>query len=62
VERIINVKRKWNQAVRAIVVLEHIGTPAAVAILRDMAGGHPEAQPTKTAVEALTRIEGKSVP
>jgi hypothetical protein len=62
VERIINVKRKWNQAVRAIVLLEHIGTPDAVAILCDMASGHPEAQPTRTAVEALARIESKPVP
>jgi hypothetical protein len=56
------VKRKWNQAVRAIVLLEHIGTPDALAILRDMASGHPEAQPTRTAVEALARIAGKPVP
>jgi len=52
-------KRQWTRAVRAIVLLEHIGTPDAVAILRDMAGGHPDAQPTKTAVEALGRVDGK---
>ena len=31
----------------AIVLLEHIGTPEAVAILKDMAAGHPDAVPTK---------------
>jgi tetratricopeptide (TPR) repeat protein len=55
-----NMKRKWTQAVRAIILLEHIGTPEAVAILRDMATGHPEAQPTKLAVEALDRLKSKS--
>ena len=46
-------KRKW---VRAIVLLEHIGTPDAVAILKEMATGHPEAQPTRIAREALERL------
>jgi tetratricopeptide (TPR) repeat protein len=55
-----NPKRKWTQAVRAIILLEHIGTPEAVAILRDMATGHPEAQPTKLAVEALDRLASKA--
>ncbi len=43
---------------RAIILLEHIGSPDAVAILKDMATGHAEAHPTKTAVEALARIAG----
>jgi len=51
-----NMKRKWTQAVRAIILLEHIGSPDAVAILRDMASGHAEAQPTKLAAEALERL------
>jgi hypothetical protein len=55
-----NLKRKWTQAVRSLVLLEHIGTPEAVAILREMSGGHPDAQPTKLAKEALERIGGKS--
>ncbi len=50
-----NTKRKWTRAERAIVVLEHIGTPEAISILRDMATGHPDAQPTRVAKEALTR-------
>jgi hypothetical protein len=55
-----NMKRKWTQAVRAIILLEHIGTPEAVAILRDMASGHAVAQPTKLAAEALERLQNKS--
>jgi hypothetical protein len=53
-----NAKKKWTRADRAIVLLEHIGTPEAVAILKDMATGEPEAQPTKTAKESLDRLAG----
>jgi hypothetical protein len=55
-----NMKKKWTQAVRAIILLEHIGTPDAIAILREIATGHPDAQPTKLAAEALDRLAGKS--
>ncbi len=48
-----DTKKKWTRAVRAIVLLEHIGTPDAVAILQNMATGHPDAHPTKVAKEAL---------
>ncbi len=51
-----NPKKKWTRAVRAIALLEHIGTPDAIAILKDMAGGHHLAQPTRAAAEALERI------
>jgi hypothetical protein len=53
-----NPKKKWTRAVRAIVLLEHLGTPEAVAILKDMAAGHPDAQPTKVARDALERLGG----
>ncbi len=53
-------KKKWTRAVRAIVLLEHIRTPDAVAILRDMAGGHPDAYPTKVAKEAVAAMDDKS--
>ena len=49
-------KKKWTRAVRAIVLLEHFGTPDAVAILKEMATGHPEAQPTRVARDALARL------
>jgi hypothetical protein len=54
------VKRKWTRAQRAIVLLEHIRTPKAISILKEMATGHPEARPTVVAKEALTRIDGNT--
>ena len=50
-------KRTWTRVIRAIVLLEHIGTPDAIAILRDMATGHPDADPTKIAQDVLTILE-----
>jgi hypothetical protein len=57
-----NPKKKWTRAVRAILLLEHIGTPGALAILKDMATGHPDAQPTKVARDCVERLvkSGKS--
>jgi hypothetical protein len=58
-----STKKKWTRAVRAIVLLEHLGTPEAIAILKDMTSGHASAQPTNAAKESLRRIrEGQSVP
>jgi hypothetical protein len=51
-----NPKKKWTRAVRAIILLEHFGTPEAVAILKDMSDGHPDAQPTAIANEAQERL------
>jgi hypothetical protein len=58
-----NPKKKWTRAVRAIVLLEHIATPGAIAILQDMATGHPNAQPTRVAKDALRRLgeAGKNI-
>ncbi|HEX8520888.1 MAG TPA: hypothetical protein VF669_01445 [Tepidisphaeraceae bacterium] len=50
-------KKKWTRANRAIVLLEHFNTPEAVEIIKDMTSGHPEAQPTKSAQEALEFLE-----
>ena len=55
-----NTKKKWTRAVRAIVLLEHVGSPEAAAILKDLATGHPDAYPTKVAKEALKAVDGKS--
>ena len=52
-----NRRKYWTRAVRAVVLLEHVGSPAAVAVLRDLATGHPDAQPTKAAKEAVARLE-----
>ena len=53
-------KSKWMRAARAISLLEHIGTPEAVAILKDLALGQPSVQPSRVANEALERIEAKA--
>jgi hypothetical protein len=52
-------KPKWTRSIRAIVLLEHIGTSDAVAIIQDMAAGNPEAQPTKVAEDARTRLHNQ---
>jgi hypothetical protein len=52
-------KRSWMVAVRAVVLLEEFNTPEAVIVLEQMAEGHPEAHPTKTAKEALERMKAK---
>jgi hypothetical protein len=52
-------KKKWTRAVRAIVLLEYIGSPAAKEILKDMATGHPDAHPTKVAKEALKALASR---
>jgi len=50
-------KSSWARAARAIAILEHIRTPAAMEILEDMATGHPDAAPTKAAKVALQRMK-----
>jgi hypothetical protein len=51
-----DIKKKWTRAVRAIVLLERLHTPDAVTILKAMAGGHPDAYPTKAARQALADL------
>lgn len=48
--------KKWTRATRAVILLEHIGTPEAVDILKNMATGHPDAHPTKEAKAAVERL------
>ncbi len=57
-----NPKKKWQRALRATALLEQIGTPEAIAILEDLASGHPEAQPTLYAQECLQRLQSSSAP
>jgi len=47
----------WVRAVRAIVLLEHIGTPEARAHLETIAGGESDALPTQQARAALERLQ-----
>jgi hypothetical protein len=49
-------KPKWTRATRAIGLLEHVGSSDAVAVLKYMAVGHPEAHPTKEAREVVLRL------
>lgn len=49
-------KKSWARAIRAITLLENIRTSEAIAILQTMGTGHPEAQPTIVAKEALKTI------
>ena len=51
-----NTKSRWTRAVRAIALLESFGTPEATDQIREMAKGHPDAQPTVVAKETLGRI------
>jgi hypothetical protein len=55
-----NLKKKWTRATRAIVLLEQIGTPDALAILKSMADGHEKAGPTVAAKGAIERVAKKS--
>lgn len=54
-----NPKKKWTRALRAISLLEFFGTPEAIAILEDLATGHPEAHPTVAAKESLERLQSR---
>jgi hypothetical protein len=45
------------RTVRAIQVLEWIGTPEARAVLRSLAGGEPSAQETRHARVSLERLD-----
>jgi WD40 repeat protein len=47
------------RALRAVEVLEMIGTPEARRVLRDLAGGAPEALLTQHARAALARLDGR---
>ncbi len=50
----------WLRAVRAIAVLEHVGTPEARAALVEIAGGEPDALPTREARAALGRLNARA--
>ncbi len=46
---------RWYREMSAIYILDAIGTDDAIAIIKDMATGHPDAGPTKAAKEVLKR-------
>jgi HEAT repeat protein len=48
---------QWLRAGRAALILEHLGTPEAQAILQSLASGESDALPTRAAREALDRMK-----
>lgn len=50
---------EWERADRLITLLEGFGTPDAVVVLEQVATGHPDAAPTKSAKEVLGRLKKK---
>jgi hypothetical protein len=56
---IIEPKPHWARITRAVVLLEHIGSPEAIVILKDMATGNPNAVPTNIAATAVEKPDGK---
>ena len=57
-----NGKKKWVRAIRAIVLLEQIGSSEALELLQEMATGHPEAYPTQVARQALGESPSEEQP
>jgi hypothetical protein len=47
---------EWLRAIRAVAVLEHIGTPEAHELLQSLAGGTPESRLTREAKASLQRL------
>ena len=47
--------RRWDREKSAIHILDAIGSEAALAIIADMATGHPDAAPTRVAKDVLKR-------
>jgi RNA polymerase sigma factor (sigma-70 family) len=51
--------KDWVRATRAVMLLEHFGTPEALKVLQQVASGHIDASPTKAAKGALERLNKK---
>ena len=51
---------EWRQMTHAVGVLEAFGTPEAVAVIKDLAGGHASALPAIHAKAALDRLAERS--
>ncbi len=50
------IKPRWKQVAEAVIILEHIGSLQAVALIEDIAEGHEVAPPTQIAKAALARV------
>jgi hypothetical protein len=53
-------KATWIRAIRAIALLEQIGTSEAKKLLESLATGHPDAAPTRAAQTALHRLRKRA--
>lgn len=51
-------KKQWVRADRAIAILAQMGTPEALALVKEMATGNAEADPTKVAKAVLVEMAG----
>jgi len=49
-------KKQWVRALRAITLLQYIASPDAIDLLKDMTTGHPDASPTKAALNSLSEL------
>jgi hypothetical protein len=52
---VTDMKAWWTREESAVYILDAIGTDDAVAVIKEMATGHPDAGPTKAAKEVLKR-------
>lgn len=50
-------KKSWTRAARGVAILEQIGSVEAVKVLKQLAEGHADASPTKSAKESLKRLK-----
>jgi hypothetical protein len=57
VSRLTRQKKQWIRAARAIVLLQHIASQDAIAVLKDLATGNPDAEPTVVAKVALESLK-----
>jgi RNA polymerase sigma factor (sigma-70 family) len=59
-DRLLGQLESWRRELRAVEVLERIGSPAAQSVLKEWAGGLPEALLTREAKAALARCRDAS--
>ncbi len=58
-ERLRKIKPKWDRAIRALAILDHIGSEQASDLLAKMATGNEKAAPTRYALELLNEADEK---
>ena len=54
-------KKAWTRAARCVAILEQIGNKGAIKVLVKLAGGHPDAFPTKGARESVLRLKDPGI-